>query len=78
MECFCRLEFKMLKDLTVRWLIEKKTLLEEKNLFSLLRVYKLVMFLSRLHNIHNSGGGGGGGGNFHLKVGGAKKQWQCW
>ena len=42
--------FVMLKDLTVRWLIEKTTLLEEKNLFSLLGVYKLVMFLSRLQN----------------------------
>ena len=40
----------MLKDLKVRWLIEKTTLLEEKNLFSLLRVYELVIFLSRLHN----------------------------
>ena len=36
----------MLKDPIVRF--EKKTLLEEKNLFSLLRVYEL--FLSRLHN----------------------------
>ena len=40
----------MNKDLTVRWLIEKPTLLEEKNLFSLLRVYEQGMFLSRLHN----------------------------
>ena len=40
----------MLKDLTAIWLIEKTTLLEEKNLFSLLRVYEQVMFLSRLHN----------------------------
>ena len=41
----------MLKDLTVRWLIEKKTtLLDEKNLFSLLRVYEQVVFLRRLHN----------------------------
>ena len=43
---------KTLKDLTVRWLIEKNTttLLEEKNFFSLLRVYEQVLFLSRLHN----------------------------
>ena len=42
----------MLKDPTVRWLIGKKTttLLEEKNLFSLLRVYEQVVFLSRFHN----------------------------
>ena len=33
----------MLKDPTVRWLIE--TLLEEKNLFSLLMVYEQVVFL---------------------------------
>ena len=39
----------MLKDPTVRF--EKKNiLLEEKNLFSLLRVYEQVVFLSRLHN----------------------------
>ena len=40
----------MLQDLTVRWFIEKTTLLEEKNLLSLLGVYKQVMFLSGLHN----------------------------
>ena len=40
----------MLKDLTVRWWIEKTTLLEEKNLFSLLRVYEQVFVFSRLHN----------------------------
>ena len=39
------------KNLTVRWLIENRTLLGEKNLFSLLRVYELVMLLSRLHKI---------------------------
>ena len=41
----------MLKYPTVRWLIEKRTtLLDEKNLFSLLRVYDQVVFLRRLHN----------------------------
>ena len=54
MEYFCSLEFKkelMLKDPTVRWLIEKKKpLLDEKNLFSLLRVYEQVVLLRRLHN----------------------------
>ena len=35
----------MLTDLTVRWLIEKTTLLEEKNLFSLLRVIFLGVLL---------------------------------
>ena len=53
MEYFCSLELKkelMLNDPTVRFEEEKKTLLEEKNLFSLLRVYEQVMFISRLHN----------------------------
>ena len=55
MEYFCSLELKkelMLEDPTVRWLIEEKktTLLEENNLFSLLRVYEQVVFLSRLRN----------------------------
>ena len=40
----CILQILMLKNLTVRWLIEKRTLLEENNLFLLLRVYELVMF----------------------------------
>ena len=37
----------------MRWLIggkKKTTLLEEKNLFSLLRVYEQVVFLNRFHN----------------------------
>ena len=51
MEYFCSLELKkelMLKDPTVRWLIEEKktTFLEEKNLFSLLRVHEQVVFLN--------------------------------
>ena len=53
MEYFCSLELKkelMLNDPTVRWLIEKRTtLLDEKNLFSLIRVYEEVVFLRRLH-----------------------------
>ena len=51
---FCSHELKkelMLKYPTVRWLIEKRTtLLDEKNLFSLLRVYDQVVFLRRFHN----------------------------
>ena len=39
-------KFLMLNNLTVRWLIEKRTLLRGKEP---LLVYELVMFLSRLH-----------------------------
>ena len=47
MEYFCSLELS--DGEMVNWK-KKTTLLEEKNLFSLLRVYEQAVFLSRFHN----------------------------